>query len=675
MENKIAPFLLFALFFSTHLIFSQSIKLNKVSKEELQEKYYPLDSSANAAIVYKKRRTYYDYNGDTGWTLFTKVKERIKIYNKEGYDWATKRINLYRGGVDEKVSIKGTTYSLINNKVEKSKLKSSAIFNENLNENWSQTKFTMPNLTEGSIVEWEYTIRSTYYGNIDVITFQHKIPVKYIDAEIKIPEFFQFKYIPNYFYPVTVNESKNARTLNFTYRTKKDLNAPGGVGGKTSTYNTDIDIFERVYASVEKNIPALQEEPYTNNIDNYRSQVAFELMAYRPKNDTPKFFNSSWTDVSIGINKSQSFGSQLAKTKHYVDDLASIIDENDTSNEKIIKAFQFVKNKIKWNGNQNKYTVDGVQKAYENGVGNAAEINLSLVSILRYLNINSSPILVSTRGNGVPLFPTSQGYNYVIAGIEMDNGELILLDATEKYSAPNVLPLRVLNWQGQIIRKDGTSNSVNLFPKKSSTKSIFLNAKIDDQALITGSSRAMYTNLIALNYRNNYNGVSKEDLIGILEKENQNIEISGLRVSNENNIGKSLMHMLAFESESHAEIIGSKIYFSPLLFLSKKENPFKLEKRTYPVDFGAPFEEKYTISINIPDGYSIESKPENEAFALPDDMGLYKFVAILNNNKLQVLSTFQINTAIISPNDYGLLKDFYKKIINKQLEKVVLSKI
>ncbi len=674
MKKKLAPILFILFFFSTHLIFAQSIKLGKVSKEDLQEKFYPSDSSANAAVLYKKRRTYYDYNGDTGWTLFTKIQERIKIYNKDGYDWATKKINLYKGGVDEKVSIKGTTYNLVNNKIEKTKLKNNAIFSEDISENWRQSKFTMPNLKEGGIVEWEYTIRSTYFGNIDVMIFQDRIPIKHIDTEVKIPEFFQFKYLPNYYYPVTVNESKKSRTLNFTYRTKKDINAPGGVGGKTSTHSTEIDIFERVYSSIEKNIPAIVKEPYTNNINNYRSQVAFELMAYRPKNEPPKFFNSSWSEISKAINNSKNFGSQLEKSNHYVQDIASIVGENDTPSEKIIKAFQFIKSKIKWNGSQNKYTQDGVQKAYQNGTGNSAEINLSLVSLLRYLNINSNPILVSTRDNGVPLFPTSQGYNYVIAGVELNDGALILLDATESYSVPNVLPLRVLNWQGQIIRKDGSSESVNLFPKKASSKSIFLNAKINDQGLVTGSSRAMYTDLTALNYRNEYNNVENQDLIRILEKENQDIEISNLRVNNEENIGKSLMHMIAFQTDSHAELIGDKVYFSPLLFLTKKENPFKLKERTYPIDFGAPFEEKFTISIDIPEGYTIESKPENEAFALPDNMGLYKFVTIEKNNKLQVLSTFQIKTAIIPANDYGLLKDFYKKLVDKQLEKVVLSK-
>ena len=95
---------------------AQELKFGKVSKKELQEKYYPSDSSASAAILYKKRRTTYEYVSNEGWVLITKIHERIKIYNKEGYDWATKKISLYKDGEDEKVSIKAYTFNLVGNK-------------------------------------------------------------------------------------------------------------------------------------------------------------------------------------------------------------------------------------------------------------------------------------------------------------------------------------------------------------------------------------------------------------------------------------------------------------------------------------------------------------------------------------------------------------------------------
>ena len=107
------------------ILFAQNYKFGKVSKEEIQEKFYPLDSTADAAYLNKYERRYYDFNGSDGITLVTEIVERIKIYNKEGFKYATKSIAYYdpdsREG-DRLGSIKAYTYFLDGENVEKVKL-------------------------------------------------------------------------------------------------------------------------------------------------------------------------------------------------------------------------------------------------------------------------------------------------------------------------------------------------------------------------------------------------------------------------------------------------------------------------------------------------------------------------------------------------------------------------
>ena len=52
------------------------------------------------------------------------------------------------------------TYNLVGGKIEKTKLKSEGEFNEKINKYWRRKKITMPNVKEGSIIEYEYTIRT-----------------------------------------------------------------------------------------------------------------------------------------------------------------------------------------------------------------------------------------------------------------------------------------------------------------------------------------------------------------------------------------------------------------------------------------------------------------------------------------------------------------------------------
>jgi hypothetical protein len=67
--------------------FAQNYKFGKVSKEELQEQFYPLDSTADAAYLFKSRKTFFDYVPNIGFQLVTEYHERIKIYTNAGLKW------------------------------------------------------------------------------------------------------------------------------------------------------------------------------------------------------------------------------------------------------------------------------------------------------------------------------------------------------------------------------------------------------------------------------------------------------------------------------------------------------------------------------------------------------------------------------------------------------------
>jgi hypothetical protein len=65
-------------------------------------------------------------------------------------------------------------------------------------------------------------------------------------------------------------------------------------------------------------------------------------------------------------------------------------------------------------------------KAYKDKTGNVAEINLMLTAMLRYAGLNANPVLVSTRSNGIAMFPNRTAFNYVIAAVE-NGGNYTLL--------------------------------------------------------------------------------------------------------------------------------------------------------------------------------------------------------------------------------------------------------
>lgn len=168
--------ILFAILLGSQFAVSQKRELGEVTIDELKEKVCPIDSSASAAVLFNIGRTYFEYSGDDGFTIVTEIITKIKIYKKEGYEYANHSERFYVGGNgQEKLAYsKAITYNLVNGKIEKTKLNSDGEFTEKSNKFWSRKKITMPNVREGSIIEYKLTITSPYIQNFPDWEFQKR---------------------------------------------------------------------------------------------------------------------------------------------------------------------------------------------------------------------------------------------------------------------------------------------------------------------------------------------------------------------------------------------------------------------------------------------------------------------------------------------------------------------
>ncbi|MEM6516388.1 MAG: DUF3857 domain-containing protein, partial [Bacteroidota bacterium] len=651
--------------------FSQDYRFGKVSKEELSEAFNPSDSSANASFLYKFRRTSFQYVKDKGFFLKTEIHERIKIYNQEGFDFATKKIRLHRDGStrEKLMGLKAYTFNLQDGKVEDTKLRNDGIFDNETSDYITETTFTMPNIGNGCVVEYKYEISSPFIMNVDEFVIQHEIPVKKLVAKFESPEYFNYKSNTKGFLSISPTKSNKTGSINFANRTSSGI-----YQRNSSVEYSQTDYVIQVFEYDLNNIPALVDEPYVNNINNYRSAVKYELSYTKFPNSNLDYYSTTWEDVVKTIYDSENFGGQLAKQSYFKNDVDALIQEISDPGQKIFAVYDFVKRNVRWNGYYGKYTDVGVRKAYKDNVGNVAEINLMLTSMLRYCGFNANPVLVSTRANGVPLFPTREGYNYVISAIEIEN-QVILLDATSVFSSPNILPFRALNWEGRVIREQGSSSLVNLYPSTKAKTTKFINIDIQSDGTVEGKIRDVRTNHEALVARASLFSDERDAYLENLENLYGGIDISEFETKNENILSKPLVSSYNFSADSQYEIIADKIYLTPMLFFCQDENPFKLDKRAFPVDFGYPHESKVQININIPEGYEIVSVPESTAFSLERNFASFKYMISHDDKNVQILIDNEINSPIVSSSYYDTLKKYYDQLVKKETEKIVLAKI
>ncbi|MEN8251746.1 MAG: transglutaminase, partial [Bacteroidota bacterium] len=106
-----------------------------------------------------------------------------------------------------------------------------------------------------------------------------------------------------------------------------------------------------------------------------------------------------------------------------------------------------------------------------------------------------------------------------------------------------------------------------------------------------------------------------------------------------------------------------------------EENPFKLEKREYPVDYGFPIRKEYNFNFKLPEGYVIEETPAPESLSMKGDAATFSYdISKENPGELIVKADFSINKTMFVQTEYSELKAFYNAMLKKCTEQVVLKK-
>jgi hypothetical protein len=644
---------------------AQEFKLGKVSIAELQEKVHPIDSTAEAAILFDKARTFFTYNTTNGFSINTEQVCRIKIYKKEGLKWANYKVPYYVGYEhynDDQVEFSDcVTYNLENGTIVKTKLNSEGIFKTSVNKYWKEIAISMPNVKSGSVIEFKYVLKSENIVEFPDFNFQQDIPVNNSEYITEIPGFFTYKVIKKGSLEV-LSESKIASS-SFIFENEHDKMQTDGVNFKK--------VVSRYFV---KNIPSLKEEPFVDNIKNYRLAIQHELEKEQFNGEPVKDYSMTWEGVAKTIYKEKSFGEELKEREYVWPDLKKILENKNLPNERMDIIFKFVQNKMNWNGKKGYYADKGVKQAYIDGTGNTADINFILITMLNSAGLKASPVLVSTVDHGIPVYPNRTVFNYVVAAVEVD-GKQVLLDASNKFTTQNVLPQYALNWTGRLMNEDGSSQEINLTPDFLSRKTLGMLVSIDEKGKLSGKYRTLKTEYEAFDFREKYTGINKENYLEKVENDLPGVQISEYSVENIKDFSKPIVEDFTFATDNQCEIIGDKMYINPKLFFTQIKNPFVQEKREFPIYFGYPKEETFKININIPEGYVVESIPKSIRLETGENVGSFKFNCATSDNKIQISISKEIKIELVAADFYPVLKGFYKQIIDKQNEKIVLKKI
>ncbi|MBO9619153.1 MAG: DUF3857 domain-containing protein, partial [Niabella sp.] len=601
-------------------------------------------------------------------SLIHKRTARIKVLNKKGFDAANISIGLYvSGNNEERLSdLKATTYNLDNGAVQPTKLESSNIFKEKITRNWSARKFTFPNVKEGSIIEYTYTIESDFLFNLRPWEFQGEYPRLYTQYTVSIPEFFQYVFLSQGYFQL-----KNTKKDFFKTYSVSDAN------GAQATEHYSLSGNETQNSWSAANVPAIKEEPFTSTTDNYIAKVDFQLSKIQFPNNVPKDIMGNWATTSEQLLKREDFGEGLSKPNNWLSDDLKKATAGAASSIEVAKGiYAFVRDNFTKTQNSGIYLSDNttLKDVFRKKSGNIAEINLLLVAMLRQAGIIADPVLLSTRSHGFahPFYPLMSKYNYTICCAKID-GELHYLDATQSMMGFDHLPLQCYNGPAFVVAPSPKNISIDPDSLTEAKSTLIFVTNDSTGKGLEGAFSQTPGYYESLQLRNTL--ATKEVAEYFKETEKGYsfpMKFSDIQVDSLKKYDYPVSVKYQMKMDLGKEDL---IYFSPMFSEGIKTNPFTSAERNYPVEMPYKMYRIYVLNMEIPKGYKVDEMPKSARVKLNDNEGVFEYISSVNEGRIMLQSKIDIRKAAFTSEDYQSLRDFFGYIVKKHGEQIVLKKI
>jgi hypothetical protein len=673
MKKKVLLILLVIISASQKYLFAQKkteIKFGKVMANDFVINSPVVDSNANAVVLADFGSSEFEGNNKGGFSVVYKRIKRIKIINKNAFNVANVGISLHTYGNNEDAleDCKGITYNLNDGVVTQTKLDTKSIFKEQTFPGVILKKFTMPDVKEGSIIEYTYAIKSDNYSfSLWPWHFQEQYTCLRSEYTIAVPQFFDYVFLSTGYVPIKTEKKTYTQSFNIgtsIYGTLPSSFASlSGVVYETSWTATDV--------------PAIIQEPFTTNLQNHISKIEFQLSRINFPNRTEDIM-SNWVKVSEKLMQDEHFGASLNKNNGWMDDeLKQITNGAQNLKESAQKIYSFLRD------NFTRTSLGMIQMGKETSLkdifkkrsGSVAEINLLLTAMLKHINIDANPVLLSTRSHGVanPVYPLLNKLNYVICAATIDTS-LIFLDASMPKLGFGKLPIDCYNGVARVITE-------NPQPVWFSTDSL-----LENNLTIVNVYNDSLQGMIGT-YNSNLGYYESFALRNRLSKTTQDAYFAGvardypfgIRLSDKSIDSLTLYETPVSVSYKMKFSLGDEdiIYFNPLFNHAIKENPFKAAERHYPVEM--PYIKKgiFVFSMEVPKGYKVDEMPKSIRVRLNDNDGMFEYLTNYDatNNQIQMRCTLALSKANYNAEDYQTLRDFYSAVVKKEAEQIVLKKI
>lgn len=635
-----------------------NLKWGKPTDSEMTMTTYAPDPEAEAVVLCSQTELSYDFSGDS-FRQMRHTRKRIKILKEQGKDLANGAVSyMYNerrmGQCEELTKLKAVAYNLVDGKVVKTKMESSMISHEDVDEQLRLTKFTVPQVTVGTVIEVDYQIDSDFYNIIDDWEAQCEVPVAYTSFDVTVPEYFIF----------SINERGSYPSEN----TKEDVSMSMIVGGALGI----LKCIGQHRKFVCRDLPALRSQKLLFAPMAYGQRVSMELRAIQIPGVMSKMFTSDWTDVDHLLLSNDRFGRRIGRNPLKAEMAEAGIDKIAANGSRILAIYSLLKSKVAWNGDYALFA-ESASKVLKEGSGSNASINFILINMLNDAGFEAFPALMRSRDRGIlsPFRVTIKEFNTFVVAVKVGE-KLCFLDASVEDGGINVLPDVLLADRVRIVGDGRPYEWCNLSKLQGANTRTIVKAQLMADGTLQADVHSKLSGADAASLRRSFRESVDSTAFVATVAQQMGCDIESLSLVNHRGLGPEVERTLNVKKRSNAA--GDMIYLNPWVINVMEENPLTEEQRTLPVEFPHKSIEAINSIVTLPEGYVVEELPQRLIMKSEDGALRCLISSEVKGRDLVSQCQIHIDKTLFTPSEYPVVKSFLDAVYKRLQDLIVIKK-
>ena len=621
-----------------------------VSPEELKMTSMPEAPGAPAVYLYRQvDRNDMGTQRGRGATEYNYV--RIKIFTEEGRKYANVEIpflkqrtsisNIKARTIKPDGSISYFDGKVYEEVVEKTK-----------GQKYLAKKFSLPDVQPGCIIEYHYNIdlednyvfRSYWFVSEDLFTKQAVFTLKPFDE-----------------YPWNVQWSW-----------------PAGLPPGTEPPKQGPD---RIVRMTSSNIPAFVTEDHMPPENELKFRVVFIYRDEPFESDIDKYWKQ-WGKKANG--KAEAFVDKRKAMEEAVNSIVAPSDAPEVKLRKIYDRVQQIKNlsylprmsaeQIK---QENLRDPTNVEEVWKNQYGRGWQLTWLYLGLVRAAGFQAYPCFVAQRNEYFFRKERADGRelsdNVVLVKV---NGQDIYFDPGAAFTPFGLLPWVETATNGMKLDKDGgTWIQTPMTQSADSRIEHKAQLKMTPEGDLSGTVITTYTGLEGQFRRVEERNQDDTERKKFLEDELKEVipagsEVELAKTPDWNSSEAPLVVEFSVKLPGWATPAGRRLMVPTAFFCNGQKHMFEHSDRVWPVYFSFPYKIVDDISIQIPDGWQVESLPTSEDRDLK--AAEYSLKAEKTSGSVHIQRMLRSDLLMVPKENYPTLRAFFQLVKSKDDQQVVL---